>query len=166
LETELDEAMMRRLLSIDQLDEDIAASLNSVEMARRQFREISRVAGLVFQGYPGQGKTNKQLQASSGLLYDVFVRFEPDSLLLKQAHQEVLSRQLEQHRLRATLVRLQQSRIVINPVARPTPFAFPLLVDHLREKLSSEKLADRIKRMQIALEKEVEVERGRPVRKI
>jgi len=158
LETELDEVQVRRLLSTDNLDEDIAASLNSVEMARRQFREISRVAGLVFQGYPGQGKTNKQLQASSGLLYDVFARFEPDSLLLKQAHREVLSNQLEQHRLRATLTRLQQSRLVINSIARPTPFAFPLLVDRLREKLSSEKLADRIKRMQVALEKEVETE--------
>jgi ATP-dependent Lhr-like helicase len=158
LETELDEVMMRRLLSTDHLDEDIAASLNSVEMARRQFREIARVAGLVFQGYPGQGKTNKQLQASSGLLYDVFARFEPDSLLLKQAHREVLNNQLDQHRLRATLVRLQHSRLVINTVARPTPFAFPLLVDRLREKLSSEKLADRIRRMQVALEKEVEKE--------
>ena len=103
-------------------------------------------------------KTNKQLQASSGLLYDVFARFEPDSLLLKQAHREVLSNQLDQHRLRATLARLQQSRIVINEIARPTPFAFPLLVDRLREKLSSEKLADRIRRMQVALEKEVEKE--------
>ncbi len=156
LEMELDEGLVRRLLSTENLDEDIAASLNSVEMARRQFREIARVAGLVFQGYPGQGKTNKQLQASSGLLYDVFARFEPDSLLLKQAHREVLNNQLDQHRLRATLVRLQQSRIVINSVARPTPFAFPLLVDRLRDKLSSEILADRIRRMQIALEKEVE----------
>lgn len=156
LETELDEAQVRRLLSIENLDEDIAASLNSVEMARRQFREIARVAGLVFQGYPGQGKTNKQLQASSGLLYDVFARFEPDSLLLKQAHREVLNNQLDQHRLRETLVRLERSRIVINSVARPTPFAFPLLVDRLRDKLSSEKLADRIRRMQVALEKEVE----------
>jgi ATP-dependent Lhr-like helicase len=158
LEIELDETRLRQLLSTEHLDEDIAASLNSVEMARRQFREIARVAGLVFQGYPGQGKTNKQLQASSGLLYDVFARFEPDSLLLKQAHREVLSNQLDQHRLRATLARLQQSRIVINEVARPTPFAFPLLVDRLREKLSSEKLADRIRRMQVALEKEVEKE--------
>jgi len=156
LEIEIDEARLRQLLSTEHLDEDIAASLNSVEMARRQFREIARVAGLVFQGYPGQGKTNKQLQASSGLLYDVFARFEPDSLLLKQAHREVQSNQLDQHRLRATLARLQQSRIIINEIARPTPFAFPLLVDRLREKLSSEKLADRIQRMQVALEKEVE----------
>ncbi len=165
LEMELDEDLVRRLLSIENLDEDIAASLNSVEMARRQFREIARVAGLVFQGYPGQGKTNKQLQASSGLLYDVFARFEPDSLLLKQAHREVLNNQLDQHRLRATLARLQQSRIVINSVARPTPFAFPLLVDRLREKLSSEKLADRIKRMQVALEKEVEKDARKAVAK-
>lgn len=154
LEVELDEAAVRQLLTTENLDQDIAASLNSVEMAKRQFREIARIAGLVFPGYPGQGKSNKQLQMSSGLLYDVFRRFDPDHLLLRQAHDEVLSRQLEQHRLRATLVRLQAGRIVINRVARPTPFAFPLLVDRLREKVSSEKLADRVRRMQLALEKE------------
>jgi len=156
LETELDGATMQQLLSTENLAEDIAASLNSVEMARRQFREIARVAGLVVQGYPGQGKTAKQLQMSSGLLYDVFARFEPDHLLLRQAHQEVLSRQLDQHRLLATLARLQKSKLVIKETARPTPFAFPLLVDRLREKLSSEKLADRIKRMLAALEKEAD----------
>lgn len=160
LTLELNEAALRRLLTTENLAADIAASLNSVEMAKRQFREIARIAGLVFPGYPGQGKSNKQLQMSSGLLYDVFTRFDPDHLLLKQAHDEVLSRQLEQHRLRATLVRLQAGRILINHVRRPTPFAFPLLVDRLREKVSSEKLADRVRRMQLALEKEVEKDAG------
>lgn len=156
-----DEEVVRALLRPEQLAEDIAASLNAIELARRQFREIARIAGLVFPGYPGQGKTAKQLQASSGLLYDVFARFAPDHLLLKQAQREVLERQLDQHRLRATMARLQQGRIVICDISQPTPFAFPLLVDRLRDKLSSEKLADRVRKMQLALEKEAARERRR-----
>lgn len=154
----LDAEAVRQLLTLENLDADIAASLNAAEMAKRQFREIARIAGLVFPGYPGQGKTNKQLQMSSGLLYDVFARFEPEHLLLKQVHREVLTRQLEQHRLRQTLAQLQAGRVIINRVARPTPLAFPLLVDRMREKVSSEKLADRVRRMQLALEREVEKE--------
>jgi ATP-dependent Lhr-like helicase len=45
-----------RLLSEDGLLEDIAASLNSGELAHRRFREIARVSGLVFQGFPGASK--------------------------------------------------------------------------------------------------------------
>ena len=122
-------------------------------MAKRQFRGIARVAGLVFQGYPGKGKSVKQVQASSNLFYDVFVKYDPDNLLLGQAHREVLERQLEQSRLRKTLARLSSEQVIVVDVKRPTPFSFPLLVDRLREQLSSEKLADRIRRMQVSLEK-------------
>ena len=116
-------------------------------------REIARVAGLIFQGYPGRGKSVKQVQASSNLFFDVFAQYDPDNLLLDQAHREVLERQLEQSRLAQTLARLSAERVTVVDVKRPTPFAFPLLVAHLREQLSSEKLADRIRRMQMALEK-------------
>ena len=37
-----------------------------------------------------------------------------------------------------------------------TPLAFPLLVDRLREKLSSEKLHDRLQRLLKALEKKAD----------
>ena len=141
------------LLSPQNLLADIMASLNEVEMAKRQFRGIARVAGLVFQGYPGKGKSVKQVQASSNLFYDVFVKYDPDNLLLGQAHREVLERQLEQSRLRKTLARLSSEQVIVVDVKRPTPFSFPLLVDRLREQLSSEKLADRIRRMQVSLEK-------------
>lgn len=141
------------LLSPENLLVDIPASLNEVEMAKRQFREVARVAGLVFPGYPGRGKTVKQVQASSNLFFDVFAKYDPDNLLLHQAHREVLERQLEQSRLAQTLAQLSAGQVSITAVKRPTPFAFPLLVDRLREKLSSEKLADRVRRMQVSLEK-------------
>ena len=86
-------------------------------------------------------------------IYDVFARYDPENLLLHQAHREVLERQLESSRLRATLERLARSRVLLRDVRRPTPFAFPLLVDRLRDTVSSETLADRVKKMQLSLEK-------------
>ena len=152
-EAPLAEALEAGLLDAENLAVDIPASLNATEMARRQFREIARVAGLVFPGYPRSGKTARQLQASSGLFFDVFTRYDSGNLLLTQAHREVLERQLERTRLGATLRRLSESEVVITEPKRTPPLAFPLLVDRTREKLSSEKLSDRVKRLQRALER-------------
>jgi len=139
----------------DNLAEDIRACLNSTEMAKRQFREIARVAGLIFQGYPGANKTVKQVQVSSGLLYDVFVDFDPGNLLVRQAHDEVLERHLEISRMIGALSRLASSEIVEVPLTKASPFCLPLMVDRLRGKLTSEKLAQRILRMQLDLAKDM-----------
>jgi ATP-dependent Lhr-like helicase len=149
----LDAAIEQGLFAADNLLADISASLNATEMAKRQFREIARVAGLIFPGFPRSGKTARQLQASSSLFYDVFARYDPDNQLLAQAHREVMERQLESSRLGRTLTRLAQSRVVITTPARTPPLAFPLLVDRTRNKVSSETLADRIRRMQLTLER-------------
>jgi ATP-dependent helicase Lhr and Lhr-like helicase len=149
----LEAAIKQDLFSTQNLAADIAKSLNAVEMAKRQFREVARISGLLFTGMPGAPKSNRHLQASAGMLYDVFAEYDPDNLLLAQAKREVLERQLESTRLEQTLLKLQTATIQLRYVERPTPLAFPLLVDRLREKLSSEKLADRVQRMQIPLEK-------------
>ena len=143
----IEEALEAGLLRSAHLLHDITESLNAAELARRQFREIARVAGLIFEGFPGQSKSMKQVQASSGLLYDVFTKYDPDNLLVLQAKREVLERQLEASRIGSTMQRLEQSEVRLIDVERPTPLAFPLLVDRTRAKLSSEKLADRVKRM-------------------
>jgi ATP-dependent Lhr-like helicase len=149
----LDEALASGLLDPASLLDDIRASLNATEMAKRQFREIARVAGLVFPGYPHSGKSARQLQASSGLFFDVFQRYDPANLLLSQAHREVLERQLESSRLARTLVRLSQATVVVTNPKRTPPLAFPLLVDRARERVSSESLGERIRKMQMVLEK-------------
>jgi ATP-dependent Lhr-like helicase len=149
----LEEALEAGLLATAHLLHDVTQSLNAAELARRQFREIARVAGLIFQGYPGQSKSVKQLQASSSLLYDVFVNHDPGNLLVAQARREVLERQLEASRLGRVLERLSRSAVRVVDVERPTPLAFPLMVDMTRAKLSTEKLADRVKRMTVAAEK-------------
>lgn len=146
-------ALAQGLLAPVDLDQDVESSLNAAEMARRQFREIARVAGLVFPGLPRSGKSARQLQASSALFYDVFRKHDPGNLLLAQAHREVLERQLERTRMGRALRRLSKSEVVVRDPARVTPFGFPLLVDSTRDRVSSEKLGDRIRRMQLALEK-------------
>jgi ATP-dependent Lhr-like helicase len=143
----LEEALEAGLLSTQHLLHDIVQSLNAAELARRQFREVARVAGLVTTGYPGQQKSAKQVQASTSLLYDVFVRYDPDNLLVKQAEREVLERQLEASRMGRVLARLEQSLVRVVDVERPTPLAFPLLIDRTRERLSTESLTDRVRRL-------------------
>ena len=145
------------LLSTDDLLEDILASVNAAEMGRRQFREIARVAGLVFQGYPGRSKSGTQVQASSSLLYNVFQRYEPDNRLIQQAAREVLSRQLEYHRLHKALARMTAATIRRIDTDHFTPLAFPIMVNRLRSRVSSEKLADRVRRLQLRLEKKASV---------
>jgi ATP-dependent Lhr-like helicase len=152
-EPPLGAALEGGLLSPRNLFEDVSAALNATEMAKRQFRELARVAGLVFPGFPRSGKNARQLQVSSGLFFDVLQRYDPENLLLEQASREVLERQLESTRLGIALERLSRATVVVTTPKRPTPLAFPLLVDRTREKVSSESIGDRIRRMQLALER-------------
>ena len=117
-------------------------------MAKRKFRDIAVIGGLIFQGYPGEYKKARHLQSSASLLFNVFSEYDPRNLLLRQAYREVLDQQMEEVRLRNMLERIQNSKIVINFPGTLTPFCFPLKVDSMRENLSSEKLEDRVKRMQ------------------
>lgn len=142
------------LLSTDHLLEDILTCVNTTELARRQFRDIARIAGLIFSGYPGSKKSMRQLQTSSGLLYEVFQDFDPDNLLLDQARREVLDQQLDLQRLRDTLVELASMQRVEIATPRLTPFAFPIWADRLRTQISSEAWSDRIQRMVLQLERD------------
>lgn len=131
---------------------EVLASLNAGELAQRRFREIARVSGLIFQGYPGEKRSGKQLQASSSLFWEVFRKYDPANKLLLQAEQELLAQELDIHRLRACLARIAAQRLVLKLLVRPTPFAFPLMVELFRERLSNESVAARIARMVAQLE--------------
>jgi ATP-dependent Lhr-like helicase len=144
------------IFSAEHLLEDILQSVNAAEMGRRQFREIARVAGLVFQGYPGRRKSSSQTQASSSLLYNVFQRYDPENLLLKQSTREVLERQLEYRRLRRTLERMAGATLRLMHTTHPSPLAFPIMVNRLRTRVSSEKLVERVRRMQLRLERQAD----------
>lgn len=156
--TEVDwlQALNPGLLSPAHLLRDVLASLNAGELALRRFREIARIAGLVFAGYPGAPKSTRQVQASSGLFFEVFKQYDAENLLLAQAGEEVLREELDIRRLEQTLTHITQLRLDLHQVKRPTPLGFPLLVERMRESMSSEKLADRIRRMVSDLEKTAE----------
>jgi len=149
----LDDTNAYTLFSPDNLFEDIQRSLNSVEMAKRKFRDIAVIGGLIFQGFPGEQKKARHLQSSASLLFNVFSEYEPNNLLLRQAYNEVMEQQMEEQRLRDMLERIQKGKIIITFPKRLTPFCFPIKVDSMREDLSSEKLEDRVKKMQMQLEK-------------
>ncbi|WP_085614199.1 MULTISPECIES: ligase-associated DNA damage response DEXH box helicase [unclassified Pseudomonas] len=134
-------------LVTEHLLEDVLASLNAGEMALRRFREIAQIAGLVFGGYPAAQKSLRQIQASSGLFYEVFRKHDAGNLLLAQARDEVLNEELEIERLHRQLLKMGQLRLELRQLERPGPLAFALLVEGMRETLSTEKLADRIARM-------------------
>ena len=141
------------LLSEESLLDDVLATLNAGELAQRRFREVARVSGLVFQGYPGAPKSVKQLQASSSLFYEVFRRHDAGNRLLAQAEREVLDEELELGRLRQSLGRMRRQQVRYRLLSRPTPFAFPLMVERLREQVTTEQLGARIERMLADLER-------------
>ena len=146
-EVDMQQVLDNDLFTAQDLMEDLQKSLNSTEMARRKFRDIAVISGLVFTGYPKKGIKMKHLQSNSQLLFDVFRDYEPDHLLYQQAFRETFEHQLEEGRLRMALQRIAGQQIVWKACQKPTPFSFPIITDRLREKLSSEKLADRIRRM-------------------
>jgi ATP-dependent Lhr-like helicase len=141
------------LFDTGRLLEDVLDSLNATQLSQQRFREVARIAGLVFQGYPGQPKSLRQVQASSSLFFEVFRKHDSDNLLLTQAEREVLEQELELTRLSATLVELHARRVAFRAVKRATPFGFPLMVERFREKVTTEKLSDRVARMVRELEK-------------
>ncbi|MBN9386093.1 MAG: ligase-associated DNA damage response DEXH box helicase [Chitinophagaceae bacterium] len=147
----IDDTNVYELFSPNDLTADIQRSVNSAEMARRKFRDIAVIGGLIFQGYPGEHKKTRHLQSSASLLFNVFTEYDPDNLLIRQAYNEVMDQQMEEVRLRNMLERIQQGKVVLRWPRQLTPFCFPLKVDSMREDLSSEKLEDRVKKMQAQL---------------
>jgi len=148
-EIPIEEAVETDVLGSEGLMKDIQASINATEMARRKFRDISAIAGLVFKGYPGKPVKDRHLQATAQLFFDVFHEYEAHNLLFCQAYEEVMDFQLEEARLRSALERINHQKIIITHPDKPTPFAFPIMADRLREKLTTEQLKDRLARMAV-----------------
>ncbi|MEM7297665.1 MAG: DNA ligase-associated DEXH box helicase, partial [Bacteroidota bacterium] len=156
-EIAIEEALELDLFSEENIFHDINESINMTEMAQRKFRDVATIAGLIFQGYPGKTIRARHLQASSGIIYKVFQTYDDRNLLLKQSMEEVMTLQLDQSRFMEAIRRINKQRIVLKETDKPTPFAFPILVDMLRrERLSSEDVTDRIIKMQLQLEQSLD----------
>jgi ATP-dependent helicase Lhr and Lhr-like helicase len=151
-EIPIEDALELDLFTADQLIGHLQASLNATEMARARFRDIAAIAGLTFKGYPGNYIPERHLQSSSRLFFNMFMNYDPHNLLYCQAYQEVLEFQLQEARMREALKRINMQRIILKEIKKPSPFSFPIMVDSLREKLSSEKFEERVKRMKLDLD--------------
>ncbi|WP_026967461.1 ligase-associated DNA damage response DEXH box helicase [Algoriphagus terrigena] len=140
-----EEIMEEDIFSLKNIERDILHCVNESEMSRRKFREIASIAGLVFQGYPGKPMSFKHVQANSSLLFQVFEQYDPENLLLKQAHKEALNQQMEQEKFVQAMKKINGMNILIQHPVQFTPFSFPLMVDGLsRSSISSEPIEDKV----------------------
>ena len=95
----------------------------------------------------------RQLQASSGLLFDVLHQHDPDHLLLRQAYREVMEQPLDVASLGALLAHCQSRRLDLHHPVSLTPLSFPLWAESVRGSLSSEDWRSRVERAANRLER-------------
>jgi ATP-dependent Lhr-like helicase len=144
----LDEESLRGKLTTERLLDDLLECMNTAELARRQFREIARVSGLILQTPPGQkDRSVREVQASASLLYEVLDRYDPDNLLLVQSRREILEKQLELTRLIAVMRRMEAGAMHLIETENLTPMAFPLWADRLSATLPAGDAATRLEAM-------------------
>lgn len=149
----IEELLSMDLLSAQNLEQDMMKAINETEMAKRKFRDIAAISGLTFRGFPGKPIKERHLQSSAGIMYGVFEEYEPENLLLVQAHNEVIQQQLEQERLLMAMENISKQEIILKKISKPTPLSFPIMVDRLnRQSFSTETLEERVAKIQAQLE--------------
>lgn len=146
-EIPLNENNLEQILTRENLMTDVISSINAAEMARRKFRDIAVISGMVIQNFPGQQRSNKSLQSSAGLIFKVLEDYDPEHFLVRQAYTEVFNMQLQEQRLVEAFKRIEKSKVILKFANSFTPLSFPIKVDSLRQTLSSEDLDSRIKRL-------------------
>jgi ATP-dependent Lhr-like helicase len=138
---------MKEFLGLDNLSGDIQRSLNMTQLAKKQFRDIAQISGLIQQNRPGERRTMKNLQMSSSLLFEVFQTYEPEQPLYGQSFEEVKFLQFQESRLISVLRKLQGLPFEHYKTSRPSPLAFPLVIERIGSLVSSESLQERLRKM-------------------
>ncbi|WP_312207118.1 ligase-associated DNA damage response DEXH box helicase [Epilithonimonas hominis] len=146
-EIPLNEVNLDKILTRENLMTDVISSINAAEMARRKFRDIAVISGMVVQNFPGQQRSNKSLQSSAGLIFKVLEDHDPNHFLVRQAYTEVFNMQLQEQRLVEAFKRIEKSKIILKFANSFTPLSFPIKVDSLRQTLTSEDLDARIQKL-------------------
>jgi len=132
------------LFSTENLYQDMLQSINAVELAQRRFRDIARIAGLIFTGYPGREKKSRHLQASASLLFDVLSDHDSGNLLLRQAFSEAIHQGVEEERVFHFFHYLSNEPVKICHLEMPSPISIPIITDRLRNSFSSKSIEDEI----------------------
>ena len=157
---DIEEVLSLDLFSTKNLKADLEQSINKTDLAKKRFREIATIAGLIFRGMPGQRVKDRHLQSNSNLVYDALTAYEPDNLLVRQALDEVFNFDVGEGRMVQCLQRINSQKILWKALAKPTPFSFPIYTDRLRGKLVGESLETRIGKMVLQLQRDVEATPG------
>lgn len=152
---------LAKTFTTDNLLDDILNAINASEIAKRKFRDIARIAGLVFDGYPGRSKSTRQIQSSSALIFDVLENHDQENLLLHQSRREVLEQQLDFKRIQTTLENLHTRQWHLEMPERLTPLSFPLWAESLNSQtMSSESFSERVASMLASLEEAANQEKS------
>lgn len=144
---EIDTEGWKTIFSPESLHDDINFGINVREMARRRFRDIASIAGLIFQGFPGRAMKSKHLQANAGLFFSVFEDYDPENLLLREAYDEVFDFQLEEGRMQKAFKRISNHTIMLSKPNGLTPFAFPIFAESFRERYTGEDWQARLEKL-------------------
>ena len=121
-------ALIKAALDAPAVDSWIAAS----QMAKRAFREVAVIAGLVERNHPGKRKTGRQVTVSTDLIYEVLKRHEPDHILLRATRADVETKIAEIDRLEEQLRHLPVKHLKLQ---RVSPLAIPLMLETGAEKI-------------------------------
>ncbi|MVZ66933.1 ligase-associated DNA damage response DEXH box helicase [Sphingobacterium sp. DK4209] len=148
---ELNEQILKQIFSPANLHADINSGINVQEMARRRFRDIAGIAGLVFQGFPGKQMKSKHLQANAALFFSVFSEYESNNLLLRESYDEVFDFQLEEGRMMKAFERIDKHQIIFRKPDKLTPFAFPIFSESFRERYSNEDWQSKLEKIKLQL---------------
>ncbi|WP_394680152.1 ligase-associated DNA damage response DEXH box helicase [uncultured Comamonas sp.] len=150
------------IFQLDGLDTDLRSAVNFSELARKRFKEIAQIAGLVQSKVPGKKSraSDRQLQVSASLLFDVLSNYDPEHLLLRQARQEALDQELHLPTMQRLLASIAGRQMALRFPARHTPFSFGLWAESFRGQLSNETWQDKVRRMAAQQERQAAGEPG------
>ncbi|MEF9963313.1 MAG: ligase-associated DNA damage response DEXH box helicase [Comamonas sp.] len=137
------------IFKLDGLNSDLRSAVNFSELARKRFKEIAQIAGLVQSKVPGKKSraSDRQLQVSASLLFDVLSKYDPEHLLLRQARQEALDQELHLPTMHRLLASIAGRQIALRFPPKHTPFSFGLWAESFRGQLSNETWQDKVRRM-------------------
>ena len=143
---------LSNLINTNNLEDDLENAINFSELTKRKFKNIAQISGLV-NNNPIKSKSSSQINISAGLIFDVFKKYENEHLLIKQAHREAIKYELEIDRIKKSLDRIANLKLIVKETKEPSPFAFPLLVERLSNTVSNETIETRIKKLIDSYEK-------------
>jgi len=113
---------------------DLRKAIEGTELLGRKFRPIAETAHLMDRRKTG-GAARRQSSWNGSLLYQTFLKHEPDHPLVREAVREVLEDELDGERAAAEAKRIFESPWESFELDKPSPFSLTMFASHNREVL-------------------------------